>query len=124
MKLIYYFNLVLFIFISSLVFGQSDYRITQEFKSRHRSFEIAIEYAKTTDELKKIEKEINEFRNEFKGNKELLNRALYPANFESSFKVLADKVEYTNKKLTEIQSLETTVTELKEFLGEKYQVSI
>jgi predicted nucleic acid-binding Zn-ribbon protein len=111
-KLILYFSLFICTLVSELAVAQSDYRITQEFKSRHRSFEIAIEYAKTIDELRKIEKEINEFRNEFKGNKELLNRALYPANFESSFSILADKIEYTNKKLSEIQNLETKVTKL------------
>lgn len=101
-----------FIFFSSLLLAQSDYRITQEFKSRQRSFEIAIEYAKTDDELNKIRKEIAEFRNEFKGNKELLNRALYPSNFETSFTTLDKKIEYTNKKLTEISGLKTKVVTL------------
>ena len=89
MKIKNYLIFLLVIAISSQIFAQSDYRITQEFKSRHRSFEIAIEYAKSVDELNKIEKEIKTFRNEFKGSKELLNRALYPANFETSFSTIA-----------------------------------
>lgn len=105
-------HFVWFLFFSSLLIAQSDYRITQEFKSRHRSFEIAIEYAKTNDELNKIKKEINEFKNEFKGNKELLNRALYPSNFEASFSTLSKKIEYTNKKLAEISTLQTRVTQV------------
>jgi len=109
-KICLYF--VCFLFFSSLLIAQSDYRITQEFKSRHRSFEIAIEYAKTNDELSKIRKEINEFKNEFKGNKELLNRALYPSNFEASFSTLSKKIEYTNKKLAEISTLQTKVTQV------------
>ncbi len=106
------FKTLLLLFFSSLIVAQSDYRITQEFKSRQRSFEIAIEYAKTNEELSKIKKEINEFRNEFKGNKELLNRALYPSNFESSFVTLDKKIEYTNKRLTEISQLQTKVTKV------------
>ena len=107
-----FFNTLLFLFLASVIVAQSDYRITQEFKSRHRSFEIAIEYAKTNEELSKIKKEINEFRNEFKGNKELLNRALYPSNFEGSFITLDKKIEYTNKRLTEISQLQTKVTKV------------
>jgi predicted nucleic acid-binding Zn-ribbon protein len=110
-------NFGLFLFFSSLLLAQSDYRITQEFKSRQRSFEIAIEYAKTNDELIKIRKEINEFRNEFKGNKELLNRALYPSNFESSFTTLDKKIEYTHKKLSEISGLQTKVVKLESDYG-------
>ena len=105
-------NIGFFLLFSSLLIAQSDYRITQEFKSRHRSFEIAIEYAKTIEELSKIKKEINEFRNDFKGNKELLNRALYPSNFESSFSTLDKKIEYTNKKLSEISELQTKVVRI------------
>ena len=105
-------TIIILILCAQNIYGQSDYRITQEFKSRQRSFEIAIEYAKTVDELSKIGKEINEFRNEFKGNKELLNRALYPANFESSFDVLEKKIEFASKKLTQISDLEIEVTQL------------
>lgn len=106
--------LILFLFFSIIlqIYPQSDFRITQEFKSRQRSFEIAIEYAKSQDELTKIEKEIEDFRNEFKGSKDLLNRALYPNNFQSSFAALEKKVEFTRKKLTEITSLKSNVTKL------------
>ncbi|MCB0743597.1 MAG: hypothetical protein KDC67_06820 [Ignavibacteriae bacterium] len=103
----------LIVISSNLLFSQSDFRITQEFKSRQRSFEIAIEYAKTPDELNKIRKEIDEFKNEFRGNKELLNRALYPSNFELSFTTLEKKVEYSNKKIEEVATLQTKVTTLK-----------
>ncbi|MFZ1291364.1 MAG: hypothetical protein WAR79_14800 [Melioribacteraceae bacterium] len=103
----------LFILLTINIFGQSDFRITQEFKSRQRSFEIAIEYSKTPDELNKIQKEIEEFKNEFRGNKELLNRALYPSNFESSFTTLDKKIEYSRKKIDEITNLNTQVTTLR-----------
>ncbi len=102
----------IFLLFASLIFAQSDYRITQEFKSRQRSFEIAIEYAKTPDELTRIKKEILEFKNEFRGNKELLNRALYPNNFESSFTNLDKKIQFAGKKIKEIEKLHTRVTSL------------
>lgn len=113
MKLAKYLAFCFFItFVTINLFGQSDFRITQEFKSRQRSFEIAIEYAKTPDELNKIQKEIEEFKSEFRGNKELLNRALYPSNFESSFSSLDKKIEYSRKKVDEITNLNTQVTTL------------
>ena len=58
-------HFVCFLFFSSLLVAQSDYRITQEFKSRHRSFEIAIEYAKTNDELNKINNDMIHRINEY-----------------------------------------------------------
>ncbi len=110
MKTKHLIHICLLLLFSAQIFAQSDYRITQEFKSRHRSFEIAIEYAKTTGELNKIKKEIIDFKSEFRGNKELLNRALYPNNFESSFTILDKKIAYTNKKLIKIAALKTRVS--------------
>ncbi len=113
MKKFFISSLVILTILSSFSLAQSDFRITQEFKSRQRSFEIAVEYAKTPEELNKIKKEIDDFKNEFKGNKELLNRALYPNNFESSFTTLEKKIEYSRKKIAEIENLETKVVILK-----------
>ncbi|MEE9430287.1 MAG: hypothetical protein V3V16_04555 [Melioribacteraceae bacterium] len=96
----------------SISFAQSDFRITQEFKSKQRSFEIAIEYAKSVSELEKIKREINEFRSEYRGSQDLLNRALYPDNFTSSFQVLQKKINYTNKKLSQVTTLTRKVTRL------------
>ena len=112
MKTKFYFTFGIVLFYTASIFAQSDFRITQEFKSKQRSFEIAIEYAKSVDELEKIKKEISVFKNEFKGNKELLNRALYPSNFESAFVSLSKKIEYTNKKLSEITTLKTQVSKV------------
>lgn len=131
MKLKLCFVFGFFLYFSVSLIAQSDFRITQEFKSRQRSYEIAIEYAKSNDELEKIKKEIAIFKNEFKGNKELLNRALYPSNFESSFEILTKKIAYTNKKLAEISTLQTKVevistdfekvnSELKKMSGEYF----
>lgn len=133
MKIKFYCTLSIVLFYTASIFAQSDFRITQEFKSKQRSFEIAIEYAKSVDELEKIKKEISVFKNEFKGNKELLNRALYPSNFESAFVSLNKKIEFTNKKLTEITTLKTQVSkvtldyemvskELKKMSGEVYNL--
>ncbi len=105
-------SFIVLILTVNLIYCQSDFRITQEFKSRLRSFEIAIEYAKTPDELTKIKKEINDFKNEFRGNQELLNRALYPGNFESSFATLNKKIEFTSRKIEEIVNLNSQVTSL------------
>ena len=110
-----FINPIFFVFIFlSVSFAQSDFRVTQEFKSKQRSFEIAIEYAKSISELEKIKREISEFRSEYRGSKDLLNKALYPENFESSFKILDKKIRYTNKKLTEITTLARNVSKLEQ----------
>lgn len=110
-----FINPIFFVFIFlSVSVAQSDFRVTQEFKSKQRSFEIAIEYAKSISELEKIKREISEFRSEYRGSKDLLNKALYPENFESSFKILDKKIRYTNKKLTEITNLSRNVSKLEQ----------
>ena len=110
-------KVLILIFLTTFIFGssvlaQSDYRVTQEFKSRQRSFEIAIEYAKSLSELEKIKREILEFKSEYRGSKKLLDRALYPNTFQSSFKSLEKKIAYTTKKLNEITTLHQHVSKL------------
>ncbi len=112
MKKILFFIFVTAFILASDIIAQSDYRVTQEFKSRQRSFEIAIEYAKSLSELEKIKREILEFKSEYRGSKDLLDRALYPNTFQSSFKSLEKKINYTTKKLTEITTLHQHVTQL------------
>jgi peptidoglycan hydrolase CwlO-like protein len=112
MKKIFLLTFIAVLTFSSNLFSQSDYRVTQEFKSRQRSFEIAIEYAKSLSELEKIKREILEFKSEYRGSKELLDRALYPNTFHSSFVSLEKKITYTTKKLSEITTLSQHVSQL------------
>ncbi|GBD90764.1 cell division protein FtsL [bacterium BMS3Abin04] len=97
----------------SVIYGQSDYKITQNFKSKQKSFEVAIEYAKNLKELNNIKVEIEHFREEFLPSKKLLDKALYPENFNSSFEVLENKLNTTGAKLAKIKTLEKNVTSLK-----------
>lgn len=114
-RLRFYF-ICLFLFIAtgvSNIYGQSDYKITQDFKSKQKSFEVAIEYAKNLKELNAIKVEIEHFREEFLPSKKLLDKALYPENFNSSFEVLEKKLNTTGAKLAKIKTLEKNVTTLK-----------
>ncbi|PID60793.1 MAG: hypothetical protein CR986_03490 [Ignavibacteriae bacterium] len=109
-RYIYICILVFFSYIQ--LFSQSDYRVAQEFKSKLRSWDIAIEYAKTSEELDNIRKEILAFKDEYKDKKELLDNALYPKNFNSSFKKILAKIEYANKNLSKITTLSKQVTKV------------
>jgi len=94
-------------------FAQSDYQIMQEFKSKHKSFDIAIDYAKNLRELNNIRTEIDHFKEEFSSNKKLLDKALYPDDFNSAFEKLYTKLERAETKLAKISGLEQKVTKLK-----------
>ncbi len=94
-------------------FAQSDYQIMQEFKSKQKSFDIAIDYAKNLRELNNIRNEIDHFKEEFSSSKNLLDKALYPDDFNSSFEKLYNKLDRATAKLSKIKGLEQKVTKLK-----------
>jgi len=110
-----FFNSLFILLIGFLTnsFAQSDYQIMQEFKSKHKSFDIAIDYAKNLHELNNIRTEIEHFKEEFSSNKDLLDKALYPDDFNSAFEKLYNKLERAETKLAKISGLEQKVTKLK-----------
>ncbi len=111
---LFHSSLILLLFLfNHYTFAQSDYQIMQEFKSKHKSFDIAIDYAKNLKELNNIRTEIDHFKEEFSSNKNLLDKALYPDDFNSALNKLYSKLERAEKRLARISGLEQKVTKLK-----------
>ncbi len=109
---IYTLFILLFFLLVNNIYSQSDYKITQDFKSKQKSFEVAIDYAKSLKELNAIRREIEHFREEFLPSKEMLDKALYPENFNSSFELLDRKLNLASAKLAKITTLQKKVTTL------------
>lgn len=106
---------ILFLFVlSASIFAQSDYETVQNFKRQHKQIGEAIKNAASPDECSIIEEKINNLRNEFAGNKSLLDKALYPDNFESSFEKIESAFQSKRTDLTQINSLTTQVGTLQE----------
>lgn len=111
------FTLILF----SNIIAQSDYDKTQNFKTRYSQLVDAIKNAASLDECKTIGINISKLKEDFIQDKTLLDKALYPENFESSFSKIETSLEVRKGDFTqivqltsEVGTLKTQVTELSE----------
>jgi len=79
--------LILLVFTNQL-FAQSDYDLVKSFKQKYKQLEEAITKTKTLEELNSIVADIDRFRNEYIEQKALLDKSLYPDNFDKTFEKL------------------------------------
>ncbi len=98
--------------MNSLMFAQSDYEALQNFKDRYKQIEESIKNASSLEECNVAGEKINDLRSEFIDYKLLLDKALYPENFESSFAKIENSIESKRKDLSRISTLATQVETL------------
>jgi hypothetical protein len=106
-------SLILLVFTNQL-YAQSDYEISQSFKQKRKQFEEKIIKAKTLEELNSIVADIDRFRNEYVEHKTLLDKSLYPDNFDKTFEKLNMSFVIRNQNFTTIDILQTENLQLKE----------
>ncbi len=100
------------------LFAQSDYEIVQSFKTRYQQFEQQIKNAVTVEELNALTGEIERFKNEYSTYKELLDKSLYPDNFEKSFDKLGNSLVLRKTDFVQIETLQTEVVTLRSEVDE------
>ncbi len=105
--------LILLVFTNQL-FAQSDYDLVKNFKQKYKQLEEAITKAKNLEELNSIVADIDRFRNEYVEQKALLDKSLYPDNFDKTFEKLNMSFVIRNQDFTTIDILQTENLELKE----------
>jgi len=105
--------LILFI-LNCQVFAQSDYKIVQSFKQKFVQLEKSINSAKTFEELNSLVTDIDRFRADYLEHKKLLDKSLYPDNFENAFDKLNLAFVIRNQDFTIIDILQTENLQLKE----------
>ena len=121
------FTIKLSIILLSLMFvqnslAQSDYEIVQDFKAKYREIENQIKDTLSLEELNTVVTAIDQLKQEFIEHKELLNKSLYPDNFDKSFEKLNAAYVLRQGDFTTIDVLQTEVVELEqeiEFLNQK-----
>ncbi len=106
------------ILIAFNLFAQSDYEIVQNFKNRYQQFEQQIKNAVTVEDLNNLRGEIERFKNEFSTYKELLDKSLYPDNFEKSFDKLGNSLVLRKTDFVQIETLQTEVVTLRSEVDE------
>lgn len=109
---------LIILFIFSNLTAQSDYEIVQNFKTRYQQLEQQIKNAVSLDELNAVTGEIERLKNEFSTYRELLDRSLYPDNFEKSFDKLGNSLIIRKADFTQIDVLQTEVITLRSEVDE------
>ena len=104
---------VLFLFVC-IANAQSDYEIVQGFKQKFGQIETSIDNAKNLAELNSVAEEIDQFRDDYLEHKVLLDKSLYPDNFDKMFNKLNMKFVIRNQDFTTIDVLQTENLQLKE----------
>ena len=108
-----FFFFIMLIFTSIHLFAQSDYEMVQSFKERFQTIQNAIKTAVSLDDLNTLSDEIENLRRDFSAKKDILDKSLYPENYNSSFEILFSAIELRKGDFTEIDVLKTEVTNLK-----------
>ncbi|MGA7159991.1 MAG: hypothetical protein WBZ48_03250 [Bacteroidota bacterium] len=98
---------------------QSDYEISQSFNKTYKELTKAIEMAQTVQECAEISVNIDALEKEYAPHKALLDKTLYPDDFQKKLDMIHGQLAYAQNKLgiiqesvTKIAALETQVQEL------------
>ncbi len=95
-------------------FAQSDYEIVQNFKAKHKEIEKQIKDASSLEDLTAVVTEIGRLKQEYVEHKELLDKSLYPVNYNRSFEKLNAAYVLRQGDFTTIDVLKTEVVELEQ----------
>lgn len=114
MKTIKFFLSIIFILAvySNSSVAQQDYKIVQNFKAKYQQIETNIKSADSLAQLNQLEATINQFESDYSGNKALLDKSLYPDDFNSSIEKLRNELAVRKGDFTQISTLATQVTTL------------
>jgi uncharacterized coiled-coil DUF342 family protein len=106
--------ILIFIFFTALTLAQQDYQVVQNFKDKQQQIENAITNADSLGELEELSNDIDDLKNNYSQYKSLLDKSLYPEDFNSSINKLNNQLTLRKGDFTQISVLKTQVTELKD----------
>lgn len=119
-QLVFAIAALLFLF-SGVANAQSDREKTDKFKSGIQKIEEAIKNAKDVNEAKAIEAQIDKLRSDNQADKALLDKSLYPDDFNSAIEKLSTALTLRKGDFTQIHELKTEVVGLKDQVTELNQ---
>ena len=96
----------------SLAQEQSDYEISQSFNKSYKELSKAIETAQTVQECAEISVNIDALEKEYTPHKALLDKTLYPDDFQKKIEMVHGQLAYAQNKLGIIQESVTKIAEL------------
>jgi hypothetical protein len=99
---------------AALTVAQSDLEIVDNFKKECASIESTIKNATSLDDLKNVSAEISSLKENYVKHKELLDKSLYPDNYQTSVDKLSKDYLLRQGDFTTIDVLQTEVSSLNE----------
>ena len=111
-KFLFSLFIILLVYSNIAQAQQQDYKIVQNFKARYQRIESDIKSADSLVQLIQMENTINQFESDYSANKTLLDKSLYPDDFNTSFEKLRKELAVRKADFTEITALSTQVTSL------------
>jgi len=107
------FLFLFFGFLNSIV-AQSDLEIVDSFKAEVASIDNQIKNATSLEELKDVPSRVDSLKENFVDHKELLDKSLYPDNYQTSIDKLNKNYLMRQGDFTTIDVLQTEVSALNE----------
>lgn len=99
----------IFLFFIISVFAQSDYEKIQNFKEKIKTFETEIENADSIGQLEDIMTRLEAYKRKTVADRDLLNKALYPEDYDKSFENINKKLRITIENKSRIEGLSEEV---------------
>jgi len=100
------YSIALIVFLTSLIFAQSDLQIVENFKSEHKLLEISIEQSKSTSETAQRTEEVKAFKEKYAKHKQLLDKSLYPDNYSQMIVSLERKIQVSADRIARSETAE------------------
>lgn len=107
-------SVLITLLLSNPVFAQSDFEIVRSFKDKVQQLEQRLSEAASVDDINTIAKDIELLKSQFADNKELLDKSLYPSDFNKTLTKLKSDLDIRAADFTQIDILQTEVTALKD----------
>ena len=98
--------------LAPAIYAQTDYDIVQSFKQKYSQIQEDIKNPQSLDDLDSIYNRITALRDEFVLHRDLLDKSLYPDDFNKAFEKLTNAYNVKRSDFTQIDVLQTTVTSM------------
>ncbi len=110
---IVFYVLSIIVLFCTCVFAQQDYQLVQNFKQKQKEILQSIKSANSIVELNQIQNQIEQFKKEYASHKDLLDKSLYPDDFNSLITQLENELQSQEGSIGQISNLQTQVSQLK-----------
>lgn len=107
-------SIIFILLFSNLVLAQSDFEIVQNFKDKVKQLEQRLSEAASVDDINSVAKDIELLKSQFTDHKELLDKSLYPNDFNKTLTKLKSDLDVRAADFTQIDILQTEVIALRD----------